>query len=328
MRQNLTKEASELTRYRSFRNDDPPALANVWRSQPPTRGLAQEVLAEMFERYVMSKPYFDRHGLIVAEDNGKVVGFAHAGFAWDALINRPYRRQGTTCLVLVLPCDNEAEIAAELLNRSEAYLQAEGAETVFGGPMAPVDPFYWGLYGGSELPGILDSDTRQLAIFQAAGYEPADQCIVFQRDVAGYRPAVDRKQMRLRRQYQVEAVDDPKAHSWWDACKYCLSQRTRYALSSRDGEICGQVDVWDMRPYALGLTLATTGLTNLLIPEEMRRQGLGTFLVGEALKQCSEMGNLVCEAQAMAGSQAAIDFYHSLGFREVDRGTLYRKSVS
>ena len=34
----------------------------------------------LVEAAVFSKPYFDRQGVIVAVDEGRVVGFAHAGF--------------------------------------------------------------------------------------------------------------------------------------------------------------------------------------------------------------------------------------------------------
>ena len=69
-----------MMRLRPYRNDDPPALAEIWRSQPSARRLFQPMTAVMFDELVLCKPYFDRLGLIVAELGGKAVGFAHAAF--------------------------------------------------------------------------------------------------------------------------------------------------------------------------------------------------------------------------------------------------------
>ena len=41
-------------------------MAEIWRDQPPQRGLMQPVTAGILEQFVFSKPYFDPDGLIVA----------------------------------------------------------------------------------------------------------------------------------------------------------------------------------------------------------------------------------------------------------------------
>ncbi len=55
-----------MTYFRPFRNSDPPLLADVWRSQPSQRGLMQPMSAALLEQLVLSKPVFEREGLIVA----------------------------------------------------------------------------------------------------------------------------------------------------------------------------------------------------------------------------------------------------------------------
>ena len=69
-----------MIHFRPFRNTDPPALVDIWRSQPPLRRRAQGIDVTAMERFVFSKPYFEREGLIVAEEAGRPVGFVHAGF--------------------------------------------------------------------------------------------------------------------------------------------------------------------------------------------------------------------------------------------------------
>ena len=66
--------------YRIFRNSDPPHLADIWRTHAGRRGLMQPMTAALLEELVLSKPYFDPQGLIVATDGNHPVGFAHAAF--------------------------------------------------------------------------------------------------------------------------------------------------------------------------------------------------------------------------------------------------------
>ena len=61
---------------------------------------------------------------------------------------------GVICPVLVRPDCAEAEVAAGLLEQCEQYLRSRGAKIIHGGGLRPFNPFYVGLYGGSELPGI------------------------------------------------------------------------------------------------------------------------------------------------------------------------------
>ena len=86
-------------------------------------------------------------------------GFAHAGFGPNAERSWISAETGVICVVVTDPKCAEAEVAAGLLDRCEEYLRRRGAKVLYGGGLQPLCPFYIGLYGGSELPGVLDSDT-------------------------------------------------------------------------------------------------------------------------------------------------------------------------
>ena len=72
---------------------------------------------------------------------------------------------GTTYHVMVHADHASAEIEDELLGRGEDYLRSCGSQVFYGGGIRPLCGFYLGLYGGSELPGILDSTAGQQAVF-------------------------------------------------------------------------------------------------------------------------------------------------------------------
>jgi RimJ/RimL family protein N-acetyltransferase len=315
-----------LIRYRPFLNSDPPAITEIWRSQPQQRGLMQPMTPQVFERLVLSKQYFDRHGFVVAVDGERPVGFSHAGFGASDDGSAISTESGVTCMLMVAPHADQFAIAAELLARSEAYLCGRGARTLYGGGMHPLNPFYLGLYGGSELPGVLLSDTRLLQLFQSAGYAEINRCLVLQRNLSDFRPVVDRGQMQVRRQYQIDATLDLPTANWWQACTIGQIDGTLFKLRPRaGGPICGQVSYWDMQPLAGSWGVQAMGMFQVEIPEPQRRQRLATFLIGETLRQMQLQGVTLVEAQVKQSNTAALALYKKLGFQQVDQGLVLRK---
>ncbi|MBC8868913.1 MAG: GNAT family N-acetyltransferase [Planctomycetes bacterium] len=310
-----------MIRYRPFRNTDPPAIAELWCNHPPHRALVQPMSPTLFEQRVLSKPYFDRDGLIVAEEEGRIVGFAHGGFGSSEDDSGVNTEIGATCMLMVGPHDARSQIANELLEASERYLTHRGARTLYAGSVFPANAFYLGLYGGCQSPGILESDSELSTLFRSAGYEETERHVIAQRKLAGFRPIVDRVQMQVRRQYQVEPEHDPPPDSWWEACTIGQIERMRYLLvSRRTGEVSGSVIFWDMERISSSWGVPSIGLMRLEIAENLRGQGLGVFLVGEALRHMHNNGALLAEARFVEGNRAAHALFEKLGFEQVDRG--------
>src|SRR5438874_289349 len=147
-----------MLRIRPFRNDDPPGLVTLWNQAVTGRGAYELHSPAPFERHVLSKPYFDPAGLLIAEDAGRMVGFVHAGFGarQDEAATDP--THGVICAIAVLPSHRRRRIGSELLQKAEQYVAARGTQVVQAGQARPLNPFYFGLYGGSDTPGLLPSD--------------------------------------------------------------------------------------------------------------------------------------------------------------------------
>lgn len=321
----VVRECRALIQYRAFRNSDAPQLAEIWRSQSAGRGLMQPMTPVVLERFVFSKPTFDPHGLHVAVEGGKVLGFAHAGFGPSDDQSTLSTEHGVTCLVMLRP-DAEASIAGELLARCEAFLEQRGAKTLYGGGSYPLSPFYYGLYGGSEFSGVLESDARMQAIFQEHGYREARRSTVLHRNLADFRPVVDRTQVQIRRHTTVEMVIDPPTTTWWEACIFEPFDRTRCILLARDGgPPRAAVNFWSMETMVGTWGVHAVGIAGLEVGPVRRRQGLATYLLGEAMRHLHTQGCALVEVHVDQGNAAAQALFRHLGFEQVDASVLYRK---
>jgi ribosomal protein S18 acetylase RimI-like enzyme len=315
-----------LIHYRPFCNTDPPLLAELWRSCADRRPLVQPLTAALFEQLVLNKPYFEREGLWLALENEKPQGFVHAGFGASEDESTLSTDLGVTSMLLVRPCDDPAIVAAELLRRSEEYLRNRGAKVLYAGAVRPLNPFYLGLYGGSELPGVLDSDLSMQRLLLTHGYREIDRTLVFHRTLANFRAPADRKQMQVRRRTQMAVVDEPPSKTWWEACTLGEFERVEFQLLDRElGKEVASATLRAIEHTPTGARVRASGLVDVHVDPAAQHEGLATFLVSEALKELHHKGVDLVEAQTMERNKPAIGLYQKLGFTRVDSGAVYRR---
>jgi GNAT superfamily N-acetyltransferase len=312
-----------MIHYDCFRNDDPPRLADAWRGAELGPAALQPMTSAAFEAAVFSKPYFDRHGLVVAREGDRLLGFAHAAFGADASRSALDTTVGTTLLVVVPPHERRLEIEDGLLVRSEAYLRQRGATTILGGGSPDMGGFYLGLYGGSDLPGILDSSPAMQEVFRRAGYREAKRIAVLRRTLAGFRPPVNRLQVAIRRSTTLRVIDEPARRTWWEAATTTGLALRRYELRGEAEALLGSASFWDVEPLARSWGLTMAGLLRVDIEGDRRRQGLASYLVAEALHDLSMEGTAVAEAQVAEDNPPAMQLFAKLGFQATDHGTVF-----
>lgn len=316
-----------MIRYAAFVNTDAPALVELWNRQSGRRSLTQPMTLLVLEEWVFSKPYFDRHGLLVAKEDDRLVGFAHAGFAVSADGLRLSREAGAVHLIVVAEHPQRESIARGLLAAGESYLVQQGADTLWAGCTLPAHGFYLGLYGHSESPGVLESDADSLALFRNAGYAEVEQHTVLQRPLANFRPPVDRKQVQLRRQYHIESEANPPLASWLEAWRLGPFERVHHRLFMRGAaEPCGSVRVRYREPVPGDPRPDVLSLEDLQVPAERRGQGLGAFLLAEALRTALAKGLTLAEVQVSHHNPPALTLFKKLGFQQIDRGWVLCKT--
>ena len=312
--------------YRTFRNIDPPLLTSIWRSRAEQAGLASPISVDVLEQYVFAKLYFDYHGLVLAFEDREAVGFAHAGFGPSEDERSVSTELGTTCLILARPDCRTADVAAGLLEHSETYLRNRGAKVFYGGGIRPLNAFYFGLYGGSEMPGVLETDRPAQEAYLSRGYEEIDRTLALGLDLAAFEAPIDRQQMQIRRQMLVEVSADLPPRTWWEACVLGEFDVTRFDLTPRGGGPAVASAAFRSMELAANLGSGkTVGLIELYVDEAYRRRGLAVFLLSEAFRQFARQGIATIEAQAMQHNVAALGMYRKLKFRQTGEGSVFRK---
>jgi ribosomal protein S18 acetylase RimI-like enzyme len=315
-----------VVQYRSFSNLDPPGLAAIWNEAFTGRGEVRLHHSSPLENFVFAKPYFDREGLIVAVEEGTPVGFVHAGFGANPAHTGVGFDKGVICLIAVRPSHRRRGIGSELLRRSEEYLGSRGTRSIHAGPMAPRNPFYFGLYGGSDMPGFLSTDSEADPFFRRHGYQEVASCRVLQRPLS--RPCVvpDGRFQNLRRKYDVRIVPRAGPAPWFEECAFGPIEAVEFRLEDKGtGQVVGITSVWEMEGFSARWNLPAVGILDLLIREDVRRQGLAKFLLAQMVRYLQEQFYGVAEVHCGEADDVAVKLYTGLGFEQVDTGRSYKK---
>jgi GNAT superfamily N-acetyltransferase len=314
--------------YRPYRNADPPVLAGLWNRGLPSLGVARPLGAHEFDTLVLDRPTFDPAGLIVAMADDRAVGFVHAGFGPLDLGQRPRVEDtalGTIAMLVVEPgrVDEEA-IERGLIKAGQEYLRSRGARVIYAGGQFPLNPFYWGVYGGSEFAGILSSHIGFHRAVLSSGFEPASNTVLLEADLARPEPR-DSKAVIHRRQTRLEVLDDAMPESWWESAAIGLFRPTVYRLLSKlDDRELARASTWEMAAFGRLDGRVHLGLHAVEVAPDCRRQGLGRHLVGEIIRKARSQWNEVIDVQTRATNLPALALYESMGFARVETATLYR----
>lgn len=327
-----TFDSKNVIQYRPFLNTDPTLIVDIWRRQPPFRSQFSAVTRGILDQHIFSKTYFDRFGLILAflesGDETKPLGFVHAGFAPNAELSDLDLKSGILSQLKVVPGEHAEVVGQALLGKAMEYLKQRGAGVATVGSKFPRSPFYMGLYGGSRIPGVMEDDEATAKALTQFGFQIDETITVLERTLTGFRTAIDREQMALRRQFQIKAIADPIETSWWESCTFGMAERDRFNVSrKKDREYCGGVSFWDIQPLATEWGVSCRGMYDLEVAPELRRKGMATFLVGESLRHLMLQGIGRVQVQVRDSDAPSMGVFRKLGFEPVTQGNLMSMTV-
>ncbi|MCA9094336.1 MAG: GNAT family N-acetyltransferase [Planctomycetaceae bacterium] len=312
--------------YRPFQNSDPPQLLKLWHDCGLGRGAAMGFSGAAFEILVLSHLYFDRFGLILAIEDGKLAGALHAGFGCLPDESNLDYSSGVISGLMVRPEYRHHGVAQELLRQGEEYLRSRGAKSIQAGGAYPNDPFYVGLYGGSLLPGFLKSDPTAETFFKQSGYEPIAEHIVFQRDLGFRNEPYDYRTMNIRRTSQFAISEGPPKLTWWWVSRFGAFDFIRFTLQSKtQNKLLAEVYCHSMDLFARSGDQRVVAMTGLWVNPEERGKGYAKALLLDVFRKLREEAVTRIEMQTQSDNSATIHLLSILNCEQIDSGTVYRK---
>ena len=317
-----------MTTFRTARNDDVPALAGLWNRGTPEAGVARPLKPRELGDAAFAHQYFDLKRLILAVEEGRPVGFAHSGFGPidpAGPSHRPDPALGTVAMVVVDPQADADRIGPALVEHAAGSLRERGAEVLYAGGQYPVNPFYWGIYGGSEFSGILQGHEAFRRAVVRQGFREVSRSVLMELDLVGVSdPAFDPRSLLLRRRFRVRIEPDCLFDRWWDALALGATFATAFRLEAGHGQVVARATTWDMAGFERLDGRLKVGLVDVDVDLQHRRQGLGRYLIREVIRHHVSRGIHALCVQTRAENEPARELYRGLGFREVDEAVLYR----
>ena len=310
--------------FRSFHNTDPPRLVKLWLECGLGRGAADEFTCDAFEHYVFSQPYFEKAGLIVAEIDRQLVGYVHAGFGCNQTETNLCRDSGSICALMVSPQQRRRGIGRQLVTHAEQYLRNSGANKIYFGAAAPRNPFYIGMYGGSEPAGFLESDENVVPFARALGLVEVERLAIFQRDMNTSRDPIGLRLMQNKRRFQLrlEMVDTPK--SWWWTTRFGRLDSVNAVLEPKSGgEPVAEATCFGLDLYISKWGQRAAGIGDVHVPDEHRRSGFAQTLLVELCNRMKRELVTMVDAHASESDTAAMELLRSSGFSRVDTGIVF-----
>ncbi|MGL6073094.1 MAG: GNAT family N-acetyltransferase [Fimbriiglobus sp.] len=285
---------------------------------------------QTLERWLFSKTFYTNDDLLFAQDSEtqKLVGFALMGLGPNEDFSALEPTQGVVCLVVVHPEFRRQGIGKELLSRAEAKLRERGATTITVGPQSPNSPYLFGLYGGSNCPGLLASDEAFTPFLAQHGYTPAASTLVFQKKLDAPLTIVDSRFGMLRRRYDPQSLRVANISHWWQECQWGVLEPLEVRLFDKLTSLpAARAVVWDLEGFAWRWNQPSAGILDVQVRQDLQRLGLGKLILSHVLRLLQDQFFAVAEMQVPSTDTAMIGLCKAVEMEQVDTGHSYRKSV-
>ncbi|MCA8984728.1 MAG: GNAT family N-acetyltransferase [Planctomycetaceae bacterium] len=315
-------------RFRPFRNFDPPELVRLWNVSYTGRGVASPITPDIFDIAALAHTYFDPRGLIVAEEQDRLVGFIHVGFCVNAEHTDLDHSRAVVCAIVVDPDSRHHQIGSQLLERAEQYARSLGARELFAGPSPERDPFYTGIYGGSRASGFLESHSTIGPFLVQQGFSEHERHGVYQKDLQQARDPINFRLIAIRRKTELRLTDQPSSVDWWWMVRMCRYDYLRFEMFPKNGtEPVAGISVIGLDFYTPAWNERAVGLLDMHVPEQERRKGYAQALLIDLGRRLKDEMITLAEIHVPLQMPEVISLVEGAGFQRIDTGVVYRRDV-
>lgn len=279
-----------------------------------------------YDQFVLSRPYFEARALQVAVNTqtNTIQGFVHCGFGPDEpekFCMSLDREMGALAIICGPP---DTDLSSLLIQAGVSYLKTAGAKVVYAGGRFPLNPFYWGLYGGSEFAGVLDSQSHLYHALATNGFQECGGSTLLEFDLASPAPR-HVKNAILRRECRVNLNEEKAFECQWT--ELALENFLPLSLELNDkltNTPIASASLWPMSLYGRRTGQARIGLIDVNVTPGHRRKGFGRLLLSESVKHAADLSYDVMCVQTDATNTTAVSFYENSGFAKVGSTRLFR----
>jgi GNAT superfamily N-acetyltransferase len=150
--------------------------------------------------------------------------------------------------------------------------------------------------------------------------------VILQRILERQLTVADGRFAAMRRRFDVRVVPRIALGTWWQECVLGLIEPVEFRLEEKTtAKVAARAVAWEMEAFSWSWNVPTVGLLDLQVRDELRRQGLGKFLLTQILRYLQDQYFGIAEIQTPEANTPLINLCRGLGFEQVDVGRSYRK---
>jgi len=322
---------------RSFRNEDPPRLLELWRRTQQRRDGWAPLLSpshNQLQAQILGLPMFDNRSIMLAFEGNVPVGYVHTTLAPTDDGHSLDPATGQICFLCVDPkYPDPSGAAAALIRGGEDYLVGLGAQKIYGGSPPPSAPFYTGFYSGGEAIGILDADTAIVNAFHEANYQVHQKTTWFHFDLRNYSPAATLETVILHAELVIEIHEVPEAKTWWEGCAQAngvwFDAMAYLARTHRPvARLRTRVSYPDMENIlAMYGGTWVASLIELRVHPDFANDGTKKYLLEEMVRYLAAQNQVVQIETHVTEDSPLFGLLHSQSWKERGSGSVFVKDV-
>jgi len=323
---------------RSFRNEDPPRLLELWRRVQQHRGdLAPSISLSLnqLQSQVLGLPMLDNRSIMLAFEEDTLLGYVHTtlaptddGYALD-------RSTGQICFLCIDPQYHDVPgAAAALIRASEEYLVGLGAQKIYGGSPSPSAPFYTGFYSGGEAVGILHSDKTAVDAFHAANYQVDQKTAWLCFDFRDYSQEITSETVSFYTELIIEIREVQEAKTWWEGCiqangiwfdAIAFQAQTNRPVARLRTRI-SYPDTDNIMEMYGGTWIAS--LMELRVHPDFSGKGITQYLLGEVVRYLATQNQVARIETHVAEDSPLFPLLQNQSWQERDSGSIFVKNIN
>ena len=314
---------------RSFLNTDTPYLANLWHEHHAVFHSKSACPISVWDQCILSKPFFHANELAIALDStNKPLGFIHFGFASNPEGSNASDTAAIVHKICIAPHAVEDTIAHDLIAHALNQLQKRNATSCTALGSTEANAFYLGVGEGDNLMGVIAKDSRTQRWLNQAGFAQLRPTECWELDLSSFRPPMDRTQIGIRRTCTVGRLLDEDTHGWWLSSVLGHCEQIRFNLVLRSPpKVENEIMFWFPDPTIAGVDSSVVRLWLPSVPGEDEARERFVYLMAESLRQMQQDRRRAVRTFAAADQQRSITLLERLGFRSVEHGVVFAKTL-